>query len=127
METAALVLLLLALDRLRLHASGAAAILVGRYQPGPAPALLVTCDVLAAPDVAILKPLHGAEPALAANLASFLDQDYPGRATMLCGIADPADPAAAVVAGLAAAPSTGRGVAGRRQRAAMAATPRFPT
>src|SRR4051794_40127178 len=97
METAALILFLLAL--IGSGYSFAAAILLGRYEPGPAPELAV------APDVAILKPLHGKEPALAANLASFLNQDYPGRLQMLCGIADPGDPAAEVVARLAAAPS----------------------
>ena len=99
METAALVLFLLAL--VGCGYSFAAAILVGRYGHGTAPDPGVT------PDVAILKPLHGDEPALAANLASFLDQDYRGRVAMLCGIADPADPAAAAVAGLAAAAATG--------------------
>src|SRR5579872_4923870 len=97
METAALILFLMAL--IGCGYSFAAAILIGRYEPGPPPELPV------APDVAILKPLLGSEPALAANLASFLNQDYPGQVQMLCGIADPADPAAEVVARLAAAPS----------------------
>ena len=94
MEMAFLVMALLAL--IGCGYSFIAAALVGRYRPAEAPELAV------APDIAILKPLHGDEPALAANLASFLDQDYPGRVQMLCGIADPADPAAAVVARLAA-------------------------
>ena len=97
METAALILFLLAL--VGCGYNFAAAILVGRYEPGPAP------ELVTAPDVAILKPLHGSEPALAANLASFLNQDYPGRVQLLCGIADPGDPAAEAVAALVAAPS----------------------
>jgi ceramide glucosyltransferase len=97
MVTAALVLLLLAL--VGCGYTFIAAIFVGRYRAGP-----VAFSAIA-PDVAILKPLHGTEPALVANLASFLDQDYRGGVTMLCGIADPADPSAAAVATLAAAPS----------------------
>ena len=93
METAAIILLLLAL--IGCGYAFIAALLLGRYEPGPVPALA------ACPEVAILKPLHGAEPKLAANLASFLDQDYPGRIAMLCGIADPADPAAEAVGRLA--------------------------
>ena len=97
MEKAAIVLLLLAL--IGCGYTFVAALLLGRYQPGLAP------EPAVAPDVAILKPLHGAEPALVANLASFLDQDYRGGVTMLCGVADPADPATEAVAILAAAPS----------------------
>jgi ceramide glucosyltransferase len=97
-ETAAIILLLLALAGCVYTV--AAAVLVGRYRRA-APR-----DGATAPDVAILKPLHGDEPALAANLASFLDQDYRGGVALICGIADPGDPAAAVVAGLAAAPTT---------------------
>lgn len=40
----------------------------------------------APPSVTILKPLHGAEPALAANLASFLRQEYPAPAQWLFGV-----------------------------------------
>ena len=54
------------------------------------------------PSVTILKPLHGAEPGLAENLASFCRQDYPGPLQMVCGIQDPADPAGGVVRQLAA-------------------------
>jgi ceramide glucosyltransferase len=94
METVALILLLLAL--VGCGYTFIAAILVGRFRPGQAP------EIGDAPDVAILKPLHGAEPRLGDNLLSFLGQDYPGQVTMLCGIADPADPAADTVASLAA-------------------------
>jgi len=45
----------------------------------------------------ILKPLYGAEPDLYANLASFCRQDYPAPVQIVFGLADPADPAAAVV------------------------------
>lgn len=94
METAALILLLLAL-----LGSGyifIAALALGRFEPKPAPRLA------AAADVAILKPLHGAEPRLVENLTSFLRQDYAGKVTMLCGVADPSDPAAEAVGRLAA-------------------------
>jgi ceramide glucosyltransferase len=49
----------------------------------------------------MLKPLHGPEPDLAAKLNGFLDQDYPGTIGMVCGVADPADPALAAVPGSA--------------------------
>ncbi len=49
------------------------------------------------PDVTILKPLHGAEPGLYANLASFCVQDYPGKIHIVFGVQDAADPAIGVV------------------------------
>jgi ceramide glucosyltransferase len=49
------------------------------------------------PPVTILKPLHGAEPDLYANLASFCRQDYPAPVQVVFGLSDPADPAAAIV------------------------------
>jgi ceramide glucosyltransferase len=53
--------------------------------------------------VSILKPLYGAEPALADNLASFMDQDYPAdRLQVRLGIQDPADPAGAIACRLKA-------------------------
>jgi ceramide glucosyltransferase len=45
----------------------------------------------------LLKPLHGPEPRLTQNLASFLSQDYEGAQQMVCGLSDAADPAAAAV------------------------------
>jgi ceramide glucosyltransferase len=47
--------------------------------------------------VTILKPLHGSEPALTQNLASFLTQDYSGQVQMICGVQHPGDPAIAIV------------------------------
>jgi ceramide glucosyltransferase len=52
------------------------------------------------PGVTLLKPLYGAEPRLAENLASFLAQDFAGPVQMVCGIVRPDDPAAAVAEGL---------------------------
>jgi ceramide glucosyltransferase len=45
----------------------------------------------------ILKPLHGAEPRLADNLATFLAQDHDGPIQFLCGVQRPDDPAIAAV------------------------------
>ena len=69
-----------------------AAILVGRFTRGrasvcPAPA----------PDVTVLKPLHGHEPGLFDNLTSFCAQNYPGRQQIVCGVQDADDAAIAVV------------------------------
>jgi len=47
--------------------------------------------------VTILKPLHGAEPRLADNLATFLLQDHEGPIQLLCGVQREADPAIAAV------------------------------
>ena len=49
------------------------------------------------PAITILKPLHGSEPNLYANLAGFCAQDYPGPVQIVFGADDPADPAVAVV------------------------------
>jgi ceramide glucosyltransferase len=49
------------------------------------------------PAVTIVKPLHGAEPRLYENLASFCDQDYPGRVQLIFGVQDPVDAAVAIV------------------------------
>jgi ceramide glucosyltransferase len=51
----------------------------------------------ARPRVSILKPLHGDEPGLAQNLASFLAQDYAQPFEVVFGVDDPADPALAAV------------------------------
>lgn len=47
--------------------------------------------------VTILKPLYGAEPRLADNLATFLAQDHDGPVQLLCGVQRPDDPAIAVI------------------------------
>lgn len=49
----------------------------------------------------LIKPLHGHEPRLAENLASFLAQDYGAPVQMLCGVNTPDDPATAAVRALA--------------------------
>jgi ceramide glucosyltransferase len=55
------------------------------------------------PSATILKPLHGDEPGLFDNLATFCAQDYPGPVQIVFGVQDPADPAIAVVRRLMAA------------------------
>lgn len=52
--------------------------------------------------VTILKPLHGDEPRLEDNLASFLAQNHAGPVQLLCGLADQNDPARAAVEALQA-------------------------
>jgi ceramide glucosyltransferase len=52
--------------------------------------------------VTLLKPLHGAEPLLEANLASLLAQDHDGPIQLLCGVQRRDDPAIAAVAALRA-------------------------
>lgn len=47
----------------------------------------------APPGVSILKPLHGAEPGLVSNLASFCRQDYAGPFEMVLGVQRPDDKA----------------------------------
>jgi ceramide glucosyltransferase len=49
------------------------------------------------PSVTILKPLHGMEPNLYANLAGFCVQDYPSPMQIVFGVADAADPAVGIV------------------------------
>jgi len=48
------------------------------------------------PSVLVLKPLHGEEPELEANLASFCDTTYAGPVRMVLGAQDPSDPALAI-------------------------------
>ena len=52
--------------------------------------------------VTILKPLHGAEPCLTDNLATFLMQDHDGPIQLLCGVQRADDPAIAAVEALRA-------------------------
>jgi ceramide glucosyltransferase len=70
----------------------AATALAGRWRPKSA--AQAPAD---APPITMLKPLHGPEPMLEAKLRGFLDQDYPASIDMVCGVVDPADPAATVV------------------------------
>ncbi|RAI36505.1 bacteriohopanetetrol glucosamine biosynthesis glycosyltransferase HpnI, partial [Rhodoplanes roseus] len=56
-----------------------------------------------APGVSVLKPLHGAPPGLLDDLATVCRQTYPGPLQIVCGVADAADPAVAVVERLIAA------------------------
>lgn len=53
--------------------------------------------------VTLLKPLHGAEPALLANLTTFVTQANSGPLQMICGVQNRADPAIAAVEALRAA------------------------
>ena len=59
--------------------------------------------IAACPGVTILKPLHGSEPGLYENLASFCEQDYAGPAQVIFGAHDPHDCAVAIVERLIAA------------------------
>lgn len=52
--------------------------------------------------VSLLKPLHGAEPRLGDNLASFLDQTWDARIEMVCGVQHRDDRAIGVVERLVA-------------------------
>jgi ceramide glucosyltransferase len=54
------------------------------------------------PAISVLKPLHGAEPRLRANLTTTQNQDYRGAAEIVCGTARADDPAAAEVLALIA-------------------------
>jgi ceramide glucosyltransferase len=53
--------------------------------------------------VTILKPLHGSEPQLFANLSTFLRQDYSGIIQLICGVQSATDTAIPVVETLRAA------------------------
>jgi ceramide glucosyltransferase len=64
------------------------AIFVGRQRRTTLPAS-------AYPALTILKPLHGDEPGLLDNLATFCEQDYPAPIQIVCGVDDATDPAAA--------------------------------
>ncbi|WP_175107439.1 bacteriohopanetetrol glucosamine biosynthesis glycosyltransferase HpnI [Pararobbsia alpina] len=52
------------------------------------------------PPITLVKPLHGHELALLANLASFCEQDYPAPVQYLFGVHDHADPALDTIARL---------------------------
>ncbi|MFM9853630.1 MAG: bacteriohopanetetrol glucosamine biosynthesis glycosyltransferase HpnI [Sphingomonadaceae bacterium] len=74
-----------------------AAWLVGRYRTHP----LIGHSV--PPAISVLKPLHGVEPNLRANLESFIAQDYPAPVQIIFGLSDLDDPARAIVEALQAA------------------------
>ncbi len=63
--------------------------------PGPTPVWIG-----AAPSVTLLKPLHGFEPRLAANLGGFAAQAYAGKQQIVFGVSDADDAALATVATL---------------------------
>jgi ceramide glucosyltransferase len=69
-----------------------AMLLTGRFVRKTAPAPRASM-----PNVTILKPLHGAEPGLFENLASFCGQTYPGAVQIVFGVQDPRDEAIAIV------------------------------
>ncbi|NVO15698.1 MAG: bacteriohopanetetrol glucosamine biosynthesis glycosyltransferase HpnI [Rhodoplanes sp.] len=71
-----------------------AIVLVGRFAARPVPLLAAGASLSG---VTVLKPLHGAEPGLYNNLASLCRQTFAGSLQIVCGVADPADPAVAVV------------------------------
>src|SRR5262249_59558995 len=68
----------------------AAMILVARGARAPQPSRAMT------PSVTILKPLHGDEPGLFENLASFCNQDYSGPVQIIAGVLEANDAAVAV-------------------------------
>ncbi len=71
--------------------------------------------------VALLKPLHGAEPHLAADLQSFLEQDHAGPSTLWLGVQDEDDGALPIARALADAwPARVRVVLDPRRRGANA-------
>ena len=55
------------------------------------------CAAAPPPAVSVLKPLHGDEPRLFDDLATFCAQDYPAPVEIVCGVRDPTDSAIAVV------------------------------
>jgi ceramide glucosyltransferase len=71
-----------------------AAVTVGRFDRAPQP------PAVAPEPVSLLKPLYGAEPRLAENLASFLDQDWDAPVEMVAGVQRADDPAIAVARAL---------------------------
>lgn len=86
------VCLLLALAGIGYQARALFAIRAFARSPRPAPAK---------PEpVTLLKPLHGLEPRLADNLATFLDQDWPASAQIVLGTNRADDPALFVARGL---------------------------
>lgn len=71
----------------------AAALLLRRFMSRPIP------QPDRRPPISVMKPLCGAEPGMAANLASCIDQDYPD-VQLVFGVSDATDPALAEIAAL---------------------------
>jgi ceramide glucosyltransferase len=69
-----------------------AMLLTGRF-----PRRALTVPPTGTPGITILKPLHGAEPGLFENLASFCMQNHEGAVQIIFGVQDPRDEAIAVV------------------------------
>lgn len=93
MSILAALLALATLAGMAFQATGA--VLVRRFGAPPRPA------VSERPPLTILKPLCGAEPHLAEDLATFWRPDWPGL-RMVCGVARPDDPAIDAVRALQA-------------------------
>ena len=72
----------------------AATVILRRFFADPRPA------PRRADPVTLLKPLHGAEPRLFDNLATFLTLDHDGPVQLVCGVQRADDPAIAVVESL---------------------------
>jgi ceramide glucosyltransferase len=86
-----------------LAAVGCIGLLMGvRFAPTFAPPAARACGPALSP-VTILKPLHGDEPGLFDNLASFCAQEYAGPVQYIFGVTNPDDPAIGVVERLRAA------------------------
>ena len=89
-----------------LACSCAAAAVFGIVYTGVASALIgrffarAVSEPTSYPPVTIVKPLHGNEWALLANLSSFCRQDYPGPVQFLFGVHDSNDPALQAVSDL---------------------------
>ncbi|RDJ99034.1 bacteriohopanetetrol glucosamine biosynthesis glycosyltransferase HpnI [Paraburkholderia lacunae] len=64
-----------------------AGVLIGRFFARP------VSEPTSFPPVTVVKPLHGIEWALLANLSSFCQQDYPGPVQFLFGVHESTDPA----------------------------------
>jgi ceramide glucosyltransferase len=74
--------------------TGLAGVLMGRFFAR------AVSEPTSFPPVTIVKPLHGNEWALLANLTSFCCQDYPGKVQFLFGVHDSDDPALLAVEAL---------------------------